>query len=59
MESMMGVIAIITDMSSILVKLLNVIFTKIILIFIHDKPPSLLSVAVLYLHFSNMIIPII
>ena len=56
MESLGSVIGIITDMSNVLVKLINVIFTKLILI--RDKSPSLLAV-VLYPRFSNRNIPVI
>lgn len=57
MESLVGVIDIIIDMSSVLIKLVNAVFIKLILI--RYEPHSLPSLAVLYPHRINMIFPII
>lgn len=57
MEILVGELDIIIDMSSVFIKLVNTFFTK--LVFIHYKPCSLPSVAVLYPHFINKIFPII
>lgn len=57
MEILVGELDIIIDISSVFIKLVNTFFTK--LVFIHYKPHSLPSVAVLYPHFINKIFPII
>lgn len=56
MENLVGVRNIIFNVSSIFIKLVNTIFTNM---FMHHKPPSLPSEAVLYPYLINKILSIL